>query len=230
MPVPFDEAHAAIYDTQFAKLAAMRDALHLVTQLALRELPEDAHILSVGAGTGAEILNLAKTFPGWTFTAVDTSAPMLERCRARVAEEHIEARVRFHVGDIHGLPRAPGSFDAATAILVSQFVVDPAARQQFFRSIADHLKPRAPLVFADLAAAVDDEPLRELWQRAQSFAAGRVDTRTDAEKKAAAQSAAKLVAIVPPEEVERLVQAAGFDAPTRVFQTLMIHGWVARRG
>lgn len=226
MPVPFDEAHAAIYDHQFTKLAAMRDALHLVTRLALGELPDDAHVLSVGAGTGAEILDLAPVFPGWTFTAVDTSAPMLDRCRARVDAEGIAHRVRFHVGDIHGLPADAGRFHGATAILVSQFVVDPTARQQFFRSIADRLRPRAPLVFADLAIGSRDEPLRELWRRAQ----GLVGAPAGADAKAEAERAAQLVSIVPPEEVERLVHAAGFAAPTRVFQTMMIHGWLARRG
>ncbi|WP_232288441.1 class I SAM-dependent methyltransferase [Anaeromyxobacter sp. K] len=61
----------------------MRDALHLVTRLALGELPAQARILCVGAGTGAELLSLAAAFPGWRFTAVDPSEPMLRRCRAR---------------------------------------------------------------------------------------------------------------------------------------------------
>lgn len=40
-PAPFDESHAASYDERFVKLAPMREALHLVTQLALGDLPPD---------------------------------------------------------------------------------------------------------------------------------------------------------------------------------------------
>jgi tRNA (cmo5U34)-methyltransferase len=60
----FDESHAAAYDERFAKLAPMQDALHLVTQLALAELPADARVLCVGAGTGAELVHLAGALPG----------------------------------------------------------------------------------------------------------------------------------------------------------------------
>ncbi len=224
MPVPFDEAYAATYDTQFAKLAPLRDALHLVTRLALEDLREDAHILSVGAGTGAEILHLAGIHPSWSFTAVDTSAPMLDRCRARVAAEGVGDRVHFHVGDVHSLSPEAGPFHGATAILVSQFVIVPTARQQFFQGIADRLALGAPLVFAELAMAPADNELREIWQRAQVLACGPV-----AGSASAAESAAKMVSIVPPDEIERLVQTAGFSAPAHVFQTLMIHGWTARR-
>jgi len=232
MPVPFDEAHAAIYDTQFAKLAPMRDALHLVTQIALADLAPDAHVLSVGAGTGAEVLSLARIYPGWTFTALDTSAPMLDRCRQRVADQGISHRVHFHVGDIHSLPGDAGPFDAATSILVSQFVVDPIARQRFFRSIADRLRPRGPLVFAELAVEPHDDALRELWRRAQSLDRPHPTHAAPAPPSASdkpSESAAKLVSIDPPGDIERLVTAAGFEVPTRVFQTLMIHGWVAQR-
>jgi tRNA (cmo5U34)-methyltransferase len=51
----FNEQHAAEYDTRFAKAVAMRDALHLLTAVVLGELPADARVLSVGAGTGSEV-------------------------------------------------------------------------------------------------------------------------------------------------------------------------------
>ena len=58
----FNEHHAAEYDTRFAKAAAMKDALHLLTAAVLGELPADARVLSVGAGTGAEVIDLARRF------------------------------------------------------------------------------------------------------------------------------------------------------------------------
>ena len=54
-PVPFDAAHAEVYDQQFAGMSALKDALHLVVESQLSELPPAAHLLVVGAGTGAEV-------------------------------------------------------------------------------------------------------------------------------------------------------------------------------
>ncbi|RYD68316.1 MAG: class I SAM-dependent methyltransferase, partial [Verrucomicrobiaceae bacterium] len=79
----FGPEQAAAYDARFAKFAPMRDALHLLAGSILATLPEDARILCVGAGTGAEVLALAQRFPHWRFTAVEPSAPMLELCRQK---------------------------------------------------------------------------------------------------------------------------------------------------
>jgi len=67
----YDKDRAAAFDTQVAKLAPMRDALHFLMRMVLSELPDDARILCVGAGTGAELIALAQAFPHWRFTALD---------------------------------------------------------------------------------------------------------------------------------------------------------------
>jgi tRNA (cmo5U34)-methyltransferase len=51
----FDK-QASSYDQQWSKMAPINDALHLLMSTALSELPPQANILCVGAGTGAEIL------------------------------------------------------------------------------------------------------------------------------------------------------------------------------
>ena len=91
-PVAFDQAHAAAYDQRFAKLAPMRDALHLLISAVLADLPADARILCVGAGTGHELIYLALKFPQWRFAVVEPSAPMLEVCRRKAEECGITPR------------------------------------------------------------------------------------------------------------------------------------------
>jgi tRNA (cmo5U34)-methyltransferase len=223
-PAMFDESHAATYDDRFAKLAPFRDALHLVTQFALAELPADARILCVGAGTGAELLHLAAAFPGWRFTAVDPSGPMLRRCRARVEAAGFGGRCQFHEGFVENLADQ-GPFDGATALLVSQFLVDRDARCGFFRAIADRLRPSAPLVVADLAWPPTQEELMAVWQRAWLHAG--IPPEQVARLR---ESLGRDVAVLAPEEVAAIVTAGGFDAPMRCFQTVLIHGWVTRRG
>jgi len=222
----FDAEHAAAYDQQFARIAPLRDALQLVLRLALSELPDDAHVLSVGAGTGIEVIDLALAFPGWRFTAVEPSAPMLAVCSDKLAAQGLAERCTLHEGYIESLPPGP-PFDAATSLLVSHFLVQPAARTDFFARIAARLRPGAPLFTAELAtgAAADTfEGLFAIWARALA------SSGVTAEKLAAMRATyGRDVAVVAPEEVERILADAGFAKPVRCYQGLLIHAWLAHR-
>lgn len=224
--VAFDAERAAIYDRQFEKVAALNGALHLLTRLVLQELPLDARVLCVGAGTGAELLALAEAFPGWTFAALDPSAPMLDVCRRKAEESGITARCVFHAGTLDTLP-ASQLFDAATCFLVSHFLVERDKRRDFFAQIAARLRPGALLVSSDLTAdraSPEYERTLEVWQRMLAFA--------EAPPESIAQILASYghaVAVLPPREVEEVIAAGGFDAPTPFYRALLIHAWFARR-
>jgi len=69
---------AESYDKQWEKLSPINDSLHLLMGAIMSNLPEQANILCVGAGTGAEIIYLAKRFPKWSFTALSESLFSLE--------------------------------------------------------------------------------------------------------------------------------------------------------
>ncbi len=222
----FDSGQATSYDERFAKLQPLRDALHLVTAGALLELPPDARILCVGAGTGAEILALAARFPGWHFTAVEPSGPMLEVCRRKAAEAGIAARCEFHEGYLDSLPETP-PFHAATSFLVSQFVLDGDRRRDFFRGIARRLVPGGHLVSADLSAnlATDEyDRLFGVWGNLFSicdFTAEQVGNLRNAY--------GRDVAVSPPGEIADLIASAGFEAPLVILQTVLIRAWCTRR-
>lgn len=87
----FDQ-QASGYDQQWAKTAPIRDGLHFLLESIFAELPADARILCVGAGTGVEMAYLARKFPQWSFTAVEPSGAMLEVCRQRAKTEGFTAR------------------------------------------------------------------------------------------------------------------------------------------
>ncbi len=115
------------------------------------ELPAAARILCVGVGTGRELIHLAEKFPGWRFTVVEPSPAMLAVCRPRAAEEGITERCTFHEGYLDTLPPMD-DHDGATCFLVSQFMLEQAARTAFFQQIRSRLKPDGILASADLAA------------------------------------------------------------------------------
>ena len=69
---------AAGYDQQWARQAPIRDCLHFSLESVFSELPDNAHLLCVGAGTGQELLYLAARYPQWRFTAVEPSSAMMQ--------------------------------------------------------------------------------------------------------------------------------------------------------
>jgi tRNA (cmo5U34)-methyltransferase len=113
----FDQL-APDYEKQWERMAPIRDGLHFILESLFVALPENARILCVGAGTGAEVAHLARKFPSWRFTAVEPSGAMLEICRQRAAAERFASRCNFHEGYLDSLPTLD-MHDAATCFLVA---------------------------------------------------------------------------------------------------------------
>lgn len=223
-PSFFDRTVADKYDRQSAWLAPLADALHALIGAAFSDLPVDASVLCVGAGTGSELLYLARRFPRWSFTAVEPSAPMLEVCRRRATEAGIAARCVFHEGYLDSLPSAK-PFDAATALLVSQFILSPEARTRFFSDIAARLRPGGCLVSADLASDVASEGYQRLlglWLRLR-----KTGDVTDERLQQLRAAYGTTVAVLPVGQVRAFIVAGGFEEPDLFFQAGLIHAWHA---
>ncbi|GAA6619233.1 class I SAM-dependent methyltransferase [Scytonema sp. NUACC26] len=222
----FDQEFASSYDSQFAKLAPMRDALHMSIRMVLSELPSDARVLCVGVGTGLELIDLAQKFPQWKFTAVEPAAPMLDICRQKAEESGIASRCTFHEGYLDSLS-VSDPWNAATCLLVSHFFMQQEERRNFFRQIAALLLPDGYLVSADLASDMSSsayQSLLEVWLRMLQYSevpAGKIEKITD--------TYGQTVAILPPQEVESIIVSSGFNPPVLFFQTLLIHAWYAKR-
>lgn len=221
----FDQ-QAATYDRRWSDLAPINGALHLLVDALLSKLPARARILCVGAGTGAEVLYFAQRFPGWRFTAVEPSLPMLEVCRRRAEERGVAERCVFHAGYLDSLP--PGEpFDAATAFLVSQFIVDREARVGFFRGIVDRLRPGGIMVSSDVSGDLSAPECRRLlgfWYELTAGAGASPDGFVKMR-----EAYGRDLAVLPPEEVREIIARGGFGPPVRFYQAGMIHAWYAFR-
>lgn len=223
--IVFDQERAAAYDRRFAKLAPLRGALHLLIRLVLSDLPPNARILCIGAGTGSELIDLAQAFPQWEFTAVEPAKPMLDICRQRAEDCGIASRCTFHEGYLDSLPKSD-SFDAATCILVSQFILQLEERHNFFRQIATRLHPGGYLVSSDLASdrsASTYKNLFEIWVRSWKFC-----ELPDEEIEKLRTACGKDVAVLPSQEIEFIIETSGFQPPVLFFQTLLFHAWFSK--
>lgn len=221
----FDQ-QAGTYDQQWAKLAPFRDGIHLLMASIFARLPKNARMLCVGAGTGAEIQFLAERFPAWTFVAVEPSAGMVEVAKMRAEQIGLIDRCTFHTGYLESLP-AGEPFDCASSLLVSQFLLDPRERGDFFRSIAGRLTPGGILATSDLASDTEASHysgLLDVWLRtmtAADLSAERV------QKMRAAYS--RDVAIRPIRSVEAIIESGGFEPPVQFYQAGLIHAWYCQR-
>ncbi len=224
--IVFDRKRAQTYDERMNPSAPLFDALRFSMRFVLADLPADAHVLCVGLGTGTELIELAKVYPNWKFTAVEPAKAMLDICRARVEELGFSSRCTFHEGALDTLPGGV-AYDAATALMVSHSFSQREARASFFSEIAARLKPGALLVSSDLASDVSTynyKKLLESWIGMMRFSGVPDD---EIEKFTAGYVTNNVV--LPPHEVEVIIEAGGFEMPVEFFQGLLIHAWVSRR-
>ncbi|MDH4571428.1 class I SAM-dependent methyltransferase [Salinicola endophyticus] len=221
----FDQ-QAASYDQQWAKTSPIRNCLHLLLGSLFADLPAEARILCVGVGTGDELFYLASQHPGWRFTAVEPSGRMLDVCRERAEKEGVTSRCTFHEGYLESLPTAE-LHDAATCLLVSQFITNLDERSGFFRGIAAKLNSGGILASADLAsdiASPEYDVLLHAWMNMMS--AADVSEEMMARMR---HAYAHDVGVLPPARIASIIEAGGFELPVPFFQAGLIHAWLSRR-
>ena len=82
------ELVVANYDEHIRKLIPGYELVHQqIDAILTTHLPEIAHILVVGCGTGYELSYLLQRHPNWIFTAIDPSATMLEQAIFHVQDD-----------------------------------------------------------------------------------------------------------------------------------------------
>lgn len=159
------EVVVASYDDHIRKLIPAYELVHQQIEAILStELPENAHILIAGCGTGYELSYLLEQHPHWTFTAIDPSVTMLEQAKKNLAPFAAEQRVRFIQSTTHGLER--DTFDAALAILVAHFISEPQ-KTEFFQHIYESLKTGGIMLTYDLMQPENETALQIMQKMAQ---------------------------------------------------------------
>lgn len=221
----FDTKTASAYDERNAKFAPVSNNLHFLIRLVLKDLPADASILCVGVGTGADIIGLAEFYPGWRFTGLDPSAPMLDLCRRRMSEHGLSGRTDLFRGFLHELP-GKEKFDAVLCLLVAHFLRDEGDRQALYDQMAARMKPGGYLVCAEISADLDHENYQEeleTWKAFQGHAGA-----TEESLKLLPKLMKENLGLVPPQKTEELIRRSGLRKPIQFFQSFLIRAWYAR--
>lgn len=216
----FSKEMAGKYEKGRGELQSLKDTMYLMLRGALSGLPDEARILVVGAGTGEDVLYLARHWPGWRFTVVEPAAAMMKICREKIEAAGIGERCDFHEGYLDTLCDA-GPYGAAVSILVSHFVTEHADRVAFFREIANRLEPGGLLYTGDLLINRNHtgaDALLEVWfylLRSSDLAPEQVEKMISF----------KGAWIMPPGDYTALVEEAGFCEPLQLFQGGLMTGW-----
>jgi SAM-dependent methyltransferase len=102
-------------------------------------LPSQGSILEIGAATGRYTLELGKR--GYTLTAVDLSATLIEECRKSIAAEGLERQVRFVVADARDLGKvAEKGFDAALLMGPLYHLIEETDRKVALKEAFERLR------------------------------------------------------------------------------------------
>ena len=212
------------YDDTAQHIIPAYQAIYELGHHLLREqVGAEAKILVAGAGTGKEIIDWSQNNPHWSFTGVDPAGPMLSIAQQKVEAASYGDRISF----VHGLIEdvTETDFDAATAILVMQFLKDDGEKLEFLRGIADRLKPGAPVILVDLEGEIGSDEyniLNAAWKNHQFF---KRDDSSRVRKEFVMRE--KEVRFIPSVRIESLLEEAGCIKIHRFFKAYLFGGYVA---
>lgn len=138
------------------------------------------HVLDVGCGPGAVAVTIANLLPHAAVTALDSSAPLLLRVRARAEQAGVAARLHTVEGDLDApLPSLPAA-DLVWAGMVLHHVHQPVATLQRLHA---QLRPGGTLAMMEFgrtpSVLPDDDPLvaSGTWQRFQTATTAALNER-----------------------------------------------------
>lgn len=218
-----DPQTVARYAEGPVKLVPGFHALQQMAALLLAEsVPEDGHVLVLGAGGGLELKVFAEAQPGWHFVGVDPSAEMLKVAETTLGP--LASRVDLSEGYIDTAPEGP--FDGATCLLTLHFL-STEERLHTLRELRRRLKPGAPLVVAHHSFPQTEREKARWLDRYAAFAVSSGISMSNASK--AIEAIGARLPLLAPEQDVALLQEAGFEAVELFYAGFTFKGWVAIR-
>lgn len=174
---------------------------------------EVSHVVDLGSGHGPYLELLLDAYPAARGTWVDSSAPMEEAARERLA--HLGDRVRFVLADVRDLG---GAGIGPASVVVSSRALHHLSHEEhaaLYRTIHELLEPGGFLFNLDHVGAPGE--LEQAYRRIRG--------RFTGERRTALRPHRHDYPLVPVEQHARWLTEAGFedpDAPWRMLYTALI--------
>ncbi len=139
----------AFYDSDPAKERSRLEEHQLGYDLTWRYLsqylPPEGCVLEIGAATGTYTVELARR--GYSLTAVDLSAALIETCRERLIEEGLDKNVQLMVADARDLSEVTGEpFDAVLLMGPLYHLVEKSDRKQALSEAYERLREEGIII------------------------------------------------------------------------------------
>lgn len=222
--IDFEGEWSNEYDVAAEKIIPAYSTIYELTHHLLRSLlPQEARLLVAGSGTGKEIIDYSRHNPSWAFTGFDPAERMIEIAKGKISESNIENKIDFVSGQIDDVPE--NDFDAATSLLVMQFLPDDGEKLRFLKNIAERLRAGGPIVLVDLEGEIGSDKYTTLdaaWKNQQLFS--RAEGKKIAEE---FEIREREVHFITQNRIESLLQEAGFSNIYKFFQAYLFGGYVA---
>ena len=215
------EAVARYAEGPVRQVPGFRDMHRMAAILLAERVPDDGHLLVLGAGGGLELKAFAETKDEWRFCGVDPSAEMLELAERTLGP--LAARVDLQ-GYIDSAP--PGPFDGAVCLLTLHFIPEEE-RRQTVAEMHRRLKPGAPLVVAHHSFPQHGAEKAKWLARYVAFANSSGMPAANMENAISAMS--ERLPLLSPEQDEAVLRDAGFADVALFYAGFTFRGWVAYR-
>jgi tRNA (cmo5U34)-methyltransferase len=222
----FDDSIAKQYDQSIVRSIPGYKVMHeLVQSIAKRALDNSSRVLSVGSGTGNELIDLTKKLKQGAFVGVDTSPAMCSMAKNRIEAAGLQSRIELICGEVTDLPF--GKFDLAMALLVMHFIPDDGSKKKFLTDIAACLNDGGIYIHADLVGQRGSDAFQQNLVAWHDFQLAH-ETPPNEVQDFFANRFPK-VNVVTESRVIELLNESGFLVENIFFKALMVTGIVCRK-
>ncbi len=144
----FNEAVVQVFDDMIERsVPGYASVIALTGQLAARFAGAQDAVYDLGCSTGASLFSMRQHLPHTTrLIGIDTSAPMIEQCRANLAKQASGCDVALIEGDVAATTFEPAAFFALNFTL--QFI-PTEQRAPLISRIAKATRPGGALVLSE---------------------------------------------------------------------------------
>lgn len=215
---------AKIYDDEIERIIPGYRALHDISHHILKSsLPENAHLLIGGSGTGKEAIGYALDNPGWKITGFDIAEEMVRIASSKVEQHGLKSRIELIHGDVSQVFQE--NFDGATSLLVAHFI-PKKEKEAFIRQIHLRLKPGAKFIIADVCNDKDSTKFEDYLSVWQSF---QLQTRDKKDVDEMFKHIRENLNYITPEETIELLSYCGFTRIRHFWKSLLINGFMMEK-